>query len=744
MARQRLRFLCAICVSALALLGLLPASAQQSADPNLDLAKRATVFIYQAKTSESALTVACISTGIIISADGLILSNAGGIVPSRQCDGDTLIVSLNVDLDEPPIPKYRAELASADPGLDIALLRITRELDGRLIARGELPILPFVEIGNSDEVAIDDNLTFVGYPDLGNDPVSSARGTVTALLAEPRGGGGAWFKTRAEIPGAMAGGGAYNSSGELIGIPTNAPLTGIASAANCRYLDDTNRDGLVNRSDYCVPVGDFISTIRPIGLAQSLIRGAVLGLEAAAVSSASVASAPATPMSPPRISRLFFAPTVQGGMPATVIGSLPANARSLYLFFDYDNMTSDTVYELRVTRDGIPDRVFSLPPVRWSGGEQGLWYIGAREQAWANGAYEFTLLIDGASAGSQQILVGGGNAGRAQFSDIVFGTLDQAGNLIGNGSIVPIGSVAYARFLHANISAGTTWSAIWYFRGTEFARTADVWSEGSHGSKVVSVGPTGGLLPGQYRLELYIDGALSATSDFFVAGLPGAPLPRVFTNLRFVSASSPSEARLAPSAASFPGSISNLYAVFDWQRIEIGTPWTLRWLVDEQVFFQESYRWSLADSGAGFVVALPDPSDGSYELQLLVNNLLLADLTATVGIGQLPIDRFARYEGTVLSGSVIDAATKQGIPNITIALISEDYAASEFEWKQEQLVALVTSDRNGVFQFPRPLAFDTPYSVVIEADGYIPQAADGFSFTPNQPSADITIEMARG
>lgn len=741
MSVRFLKLVIALCLACAAAALSRPAQAQSGIDTQLEVAKRATVFIYQAKSTETALTVTCVSTGVLVSADGLILTNAGGVVPSRQCDGDALLVSLNVDLDEPPIPKYRAAIANADPGLDIALLRITRELDGRLIARGELPLLPFVEIGDSDDVAIDDNLIVIGYPGIGNEPVAVTRGTVTAFLAEPHGSGRAWFKTRAEIPGTMAGGGAFNSSGELIGIPTNAPLTGFGASTNCRYLDDTNSDGLVNNSDYCVPVGDFISTIRPVGLAQSLIRGARLSLDVELLTGE---SATIQPQSPPRISRLFFAPSVQGAMPATVVGSLAGNARSLYLFFDYDNMRSETVYELRVTRDGIPDRVFSLPPVRWSGAEQGLWYIGAREQAWPNGAYEFTLLIDGASAGSQQILVGGAAGGQGHFSDIVFGTLDQAGSLLGNGSIVPIGNAAYARFLHANMQPGTPWSAIWYFRGTELARTQDTWSEASHGSKVISIAPAGGLLPGEYRLELYLEGALSATSDFFVAGSHGAPLPRVFDNLRFASAGSPSEARSAPAAASFPSAIASLFALFDWHRIQAGTPWTIRWLVDDQVFFETSDRWSLPDSGTGFALTLAQPPDGSYELQLLVNNLLLADVSATVGIGQLPIDRFAQFDGTVLSGTVNDAATKRGIPNVTIVLISEDFAASEFEWTQEQVVDLVTSDRHGAFQFSRPLAFDTQYSVVIEADGYIPHAADGFSFNQSQPNVNITIEMVRG
>lgn len=714
---------------------------QGNLDLGLERIKRATVFVYQAETEGNNLIVTCVSTGTLISADGLIITKANGVLPSQQCSGDTLIVSLNVDLEEPPIPKYRADIVSADAGLDIALIRIARELDGRLIAQGELPVLPFVAVGDSNGVSIDDNLIVVGYPDIGNGAVAFARGTVTAFLTEPLASSRTWFKTRAEIPGTMAGGGAYNTAGELIGIPTNAPLAGSAAASNCRYLNDANSDGLVNSSDRCVPTGDFISTLRPIALAQHLIRGARLGLQ---VEVRSVARDASPPVNPPRVSRVFVSPSVRGAMPSTVVGSLPSNTRNLYLFFDYDNFTADTVYELRVTRDGIPDTTFSLPSVRWSGGERGLWYIGAREQAWANGAYEFTLLVNGAGAGSQKMIVGGEARDRAHFSDIVFGTLDHAGNLIGNGSIVPLGNIAYARFLHANMAAGTAWTAIWYYAGTEFARTSDTWREDAFGSKVISVDPAGGLLPGEYRLELYVEGALSATSDFYVAGEQGSPLPRVFSNLRFTSADSLAAARAGASASSYPSSIPALFALFDWRRIIAGTPWTASWLVDGQEFFRYSQPWLGPESGADFALVLPNPPDGNYQLRLLVNELLLLEQSAVVGIGQLPIDRFAEFQGTILTGKVVDAATQQGIPSLSIVLISEDFDASEFVWNQEQVVALASTDRNGNFQFARPLAFDTPYSVVIEADGYIPNFADVFDFDPNQPSADITIEMVRG
>jgi len=731
------------CCSAILLLLLFSVKAwtQSATTLDVDRIKRATVFIYQAKSVNNNLVINCVSSGTLISADGLIITNAHSVVPGRQCDGDQLIVSLNVDLSEPPIPKYRAEVFSADEGLDIAILRITRELDGRLIARSELPILPFADISSSDDLSLDDTLIVAGFPDFGNEAVATTRGTITAFISEPIGARSSWFKTRAEIPGAMSGGGAYNSAGLLIGIPTSAPLSGLAAAASCRFFADTNRDGLVNASDSCVPTGDFVSTVRPISHARSLIRGARNGLT---VDMFSAPAEPPLPLNPPRVSRLFFAPSVSDGAPSTVVGSMPNNTNSLFFFFDYDNMTPETVYELRVSRDGIPDATFSLPPVRWSGRENGLWYIGSREQAWANGAYEFTLLINGTSVGSQRIVVGGSAVNRSQFSDIVFGTLDQSGALVGNGSILPLGDIASARFLHANMPLGSPWSAIWYFGGVEVARSADRWSDASHGAKVIHVAPNGGLLPGKYRLELYIDGALSATSDFIVSGRPAGPLPEIFTRLRHATADSPSEARRATALSSFPTSIPALYALFDWHLMAAGTPWTLRWLVDDQVFFETTSPWQTVETGSDYTVSLANPADGSYKLQLLVNNLKLIEQEVIVGIGQLPIDRLARFEGTILSGRVIDAATGRGIPSITIVLIGADYTASEFEWREDQIFDLATTDRNGDFQFPRPLAFDTFYSVVIEADGFIPHAADEFFFSADQPYANIEIAMVYG
>ncbi len=141
-----------------------------------------------------------------------------------------------------------------------------------------------------------------------------------------------------------------------------------------------------------------------------------------------------------------------------MIGSVPTGTTSLYLFFDYSHMVDGMVYELRVTINDTPNPAHSLPPVTWSGGERGVWYIGSADTPWENGLYNFRLFIEGREVANKSIVVGGGPQEIPQFSDLIFGLLDADSNLVGANYVLPEGSAVQARFNYRNMTPDIPWT----------------------------------------------------------------------------------------------------------------------------------------------------------------------------------------------------------------------------------------------------------------------------------------------
>jgi hypothetical protein len=453
-------------------------------------------------------------------------------------------------------------------------------------------------------------------------------------------------------------------------------------------------------------------------------------------------------------SRLLFSPSVnEAQMPSSVVGNLPSGTDSVYLFFNYANMTPETVYELRVTTNGIPNASFSLSPVRWSGGRNGVWYVGTTGQAWPNGVYDFTLFIDGVASDSQRLVIGPAQQTIPTFSDIVFGLEDLQGGVLGNGFVLPTGSVASARFLYRNMVNDTPWTAIWYYEGTEVRRDSLTWTDGESGTKTIRVQDSNGLLPGNYRLELYIQTdsnfRLAATSDFTMAGAQDGAFARIFDDTHFTSASSIEEAQQAAPITNFSTGTNALYALFDWEQIAVGTLWTIRWSVDDEIFYEQTQPWDGAESGQDFPIQLSSAGgvpDGTYKVDLLIGELIFDTAQARVGIGQLPIDQFSEATGVQLTGQVFDGENRMGIPGVTVVLISENFSVAEFvdQWSQEQVFAMAITDNSGSFQIDRLLQPNVPYSVFVVAEGYLPISADGVEVSSGMGSINVPIYLTRG
>jgi serine/threonine protein kinase/S1-C subfamily serine protease len=224
------------------------------------------------------LQIGWTGSGSLITPDGYILTNAHVVLPDRYFPVDELIVALTVDPDKAPEPAYYARVRQADESLDIAVIRIYKNLDGSPVDYTQLD-LPFVPLGDSDALALGDPITILGYPGIGGETITLTRGDVGGFTSQEGRGERAFIKTSATIAGGNSGGLAATEDGYLIGIPTQLGYGGDDQYVDCRVLVDTNRDGYVDENDSCVPTGGFINALRPVKLALPMIQAARRGEE---------------------------------------------------------------------------------------------------------------------------------------------------------------------------------------------------------------------------------------------------------------------------------------------------------------------------------------------------------------------------------------------------------------------------------------------------------------------------------
>lgn len=236
----------------------------------------AVVQIFAMVAEEGQLEIGWTGSGSIISADGLILTNAHVVLSDKHYDVEQLQVGLTVSENRPPEVQYLAEVLQADPQLDIAVIRIVSDLEGEPLAETALD-LPYVPLGDSSLLRLGDSLTILGYPGIGGETITLTRGEVSGFTNEPNQSGRTYIKTSATIAGGNSGGLVANERGELIGVPTQLGYGGEDEFVDCRVLADTNRDGFVDERDTCVPTGGFINALRPVQLALPLIEAAQRG-----------------------------------------------------------------------------------------------------------------------------------------------------------------------------------------------------------------------------------------------------------------------------------------------------------------------------------------------------------------------------------------------------------------------------------------------------------------------------------
>jgi serine protease Do len=366
-----------------------------------DLAK-ATVQIFALVDAGTQWEAVWSGSGSIISPDGFILTNAH-VVDNRYDEYDVLGVAMTDRTDQPPELVYLAEIVNVDYALDLSVIKLSGDLNGNAVA----PDLPFISLGDSDQIEIGEKLRILGFPGIGGDTITFTEGAVSGFTQERGIDGRAWIKTDATIAGGNSGGMAANAEGALIGVPTRASSGG-DQIVDCRPVADTNRDGYIDEYDTCVPIGGFINGLRPINLAKPLIEAALNSQEYVAGIQEDELPIGDYDLSETDFRNLVFADGVtENDLPTQLWYFMPSGAQQICAFWDYEGMADGLDWSAYWFADGVLDGGNSLLNMTWQGGYDGNWWVCMWDEAGlADGTYELVLEVQGETMVSESIFVG--------------------------------------------------------------------------------------------------------------------------------------------------------------------------------------------------------------------------------------------------------------------------------------------------------------------------------------------------
>ena len=124
-------------------------------------------------------------------------------------------------LSAPAVLKYQADIALANVALDVAILRIRYDLEGKPLA--QLPTFPTAKLGNDRDLPALPDLHLCGFP-------GTVAGTVHGLY-QRHSADGLWIELAAPLLGGFSGAPAWNDRVELVGLLYSTEAAGTGQAA---------------------------------------------------------------------------------------------------------------------------------------------------------------------------------------------------------------------------------------------------------------------------------------------------------------------------------------------------------------------------------------------------------------------------------------------------------------------------------------------------------------------------------
>jgi serine protease Do len=268
----RISCLVALLVALLAMVGSVTGQEGLGSSQRQEI-MRGAVQIFALVEDRGEMWIAWTGSGTVLSDDGLVLTNAHVATDMFDQVGlegapmEWLAIAFTTREDLPPTPMYFAEVVAYSHQLDLALLQITTDLDGNSVDADDMNLSP-VDMADSDEVHLGDDLYIFGYPGIGEGYITFTSGRVSGFETTETADGEVirtWIRTDTTLAGGNSGGTGVNADGKLIGVPTQV------GEPDTRILVDTNGDGVIDENDTPVPIGQ-LNKLRPVNLVAYLLE----------------------------------------------------------------------------------------------------------------------------------------------------------------------------------------------------------------------------------------------------------------------------------------------------------------------------------------------------------------------------------------------------------------------------------------------------------------------------------------
>jgi len=201
-------------------------------------------------------------------------------------------------------------------------------------------------------------------------------------------------------------------------------------------------------------------------------------------------------------------------------------------------------------------------------------------------------------------------------------------------------------FDYSGMRPGMEWVDRWYVNGVldeVLSSPRPPWDLGESGAAWARLESDAGLAPGEYRLEIWVEGRKVASAITYVGSQPEGPS---VSNIVFSPAVSELDQPVGITTT-FPAAPTRIYAFFDYANAGAVKEYRWSWIwkspsgnpSEDRVYESDRHPWEGRDSGNWWVGLTGDPlPGGSYQFRLYFDGELIGTAEFTVAGVPAPPD----------------------------------------------------------------------------------------------------------